>query len=114
MRPRLNDAAFGDNDDSIRMAHGGETVRNDERGSPVHQGFERLLDQAFALGIQRTGGFIKNQDGRVFQNRTRDGDALALSARKFDPAEQLHHKSSRPDFPWNIRISNIQSANLLA
>src|ERR1017187_7547816 len=74
------DPSAGDDDDSIHMPHGGESVRDDERSAPAHERFQRFLNQALALRIQRAGGFIQNEDGGILQNRTRDGDALTLAA----------------------------------
>src|SRR5438309_10468529 len=43
---------------------------------------ERGLHQGFALRIERRRGFIEKKEGRLAQNRARDGDALALAARE--------------------------------
>ena len=68
------------------MPYGGKAVSDDKRSAAFHQRFQRFLNQAFALRIQRTGGFIQDEDGRIFQNRARNGDALALAAGEFDAA----------------------------
>jgi hypothetical protein len=41
---------------------------------------ERGLDQALGLGVERGGGLVEDQDRRVLQQRTGDGEALALAA----------------------------------
>jgi len=41
--------------------------------APLHQAFERLLDQKFSAGIHRGSSFIQDQDGGVFQERARYG-----------------------------------------
>ena len=66
--------------DALRLLHGGQPVRDDERGAPLHRGVQPLLHEDFGLRIQRAGGFIEQQQRRVLQYRPRDGDALALPA----------------------------------
>ena len=51
-------------------------------GTRLHESFQRILHQAFRLGIESGSGFIENQDGRILQNGTCNGDALSLSARQ--------------------------------
>jgi len=55
-------------------------VGDHEGGPAFHQLLQGFLHQAFIFGIQRTGGFIQDQDSRVFQDRTGDGNTLPLSA----------------------------------
>ena len=55
----------------------------DHQGGPlVHQPVERLLDGQLALGVERAGRLVEQQDGRVAEQRAGDGDALALAARQ--------------------------------
>jgi len=44
------------------------------------------LHEAFAFGIQRTGGFIQQQDRCILEYRPGDSDTLALPARQAQPA----------------------------
>jgi hypothetical protein len=67
-------------DDAIGRAHRGEPVRNNENRAPFCDFLHVLLDNALALVIERAGRFIENQDTRIGDERTRDGDALALTA----------------------------------
>ena len=80
VRAAFHDPSAGDDDDLIRVPHGGEAARDDKRGASAHQRFQRILNQPFAFRIQGTGGFIQNQDGGILQDRSRDGDALTLAA----------------------------------
>jgi hypothetical protein len=41
---------------------------------------ERLEDLVFGDGVDGAGGFVEKQDGRPFEERAGDGDALALTA----------------------------------
>jgi hypothetical protein len=75
----FHDPSASDDNDSIHMPHGGEAVSDDKRCAPLHQGFQRFLNQSFAFRVQRTGGFIQNEDGWILQDRARNGDALTLT-----------------------------------
>ena len=66
-------AGFGDDavcngNDPVRIADGGKPVGNDDGGTPAHHRIQSLLHKHFRDGIQGTGGFVQNQDGRVFQD----------------------------------------------
>src|ERR1017187_7511151 len=74
----------------VRPAYGGKPVRDDDNGAVLHQVGQRLLYQHFALRVQVAGGFVQDQDGRVLEQRARDGETLALSAGEFDAAVANH------------------------
>ena len=57
-------------------------MRDDQRGAADHEVFQRVLHGAFALRVERRGGFIEQQDGRVLEQRAGDGDTLLLAARQ--------------------------------
>ena len=76
MRPAIH------HQDAVAGQHGREAVRDDERGAPLHQALERGLHQRLALGVERGGGLVEQQQRRVAQDRARDRDALALAARQ--------------------------------
>jgi hypothetical protein len=78
----LDDAAFVHHDDPAGGAHGGEPVCDHQRGAVLHQPLERVLDQAFAFGVERGGGFVEQQDRRVAEQCAGDGETLALAARE--------------------------------
>ena len=68
--------------DPVGPPHRGQAVSDHERRPVAHQVRQRFLDQPFRLGVERRGGFIEDQDGRVFQERPRDRQALPLAARE--------------------------------
>src|SRR5258706_10507852 len=72
-----------DHQDLIGTPDRGETMCDHEGRSALHQIREPLLDHLLALAIQAGSSFVEDQDARIGQNGTRDGDALPLSARKF-------------------------------
>ena len=43
---------------------------------------QRLLDAPLGFVVERRRGLVEDQDGRVLEQRARDGDALALAARQ--------------------------------
>ena len=54
-------------------------MRDDESRTALHRRFQPLLDEGFRLGVERAGGFVEQQQRRVFEHRAGDGDALALA-----------------------------------
>jgi hypothetical protein len=55
-------------------------VRDGDRGAAPHGDLQRGLHRAFALGVERRGGLVEQQQRRVLQHRARDGHPLALAA----------------------------------
>ena len=66
--------------DAVAGQHGREPVRDHQRGAALHQPLERRLHQRLALGVERRGRLVEQQERRVAQDRARDRDALALAA----------------------------------
>src|SRR4029077_15287798 len=86
----LADLAVLQHENHVRATNGGQAVGNDKRGAANHEIAERALHVHLRLGIQLRGGFIKNEDGRIFQNGAGDGDALALAAAEASAALADH------------------------
>jgi hypothetical protein len=86
VRSLLDGAAAVEHDERVHPPDRGQPVRDHDRRPVRHQRPERVLDQRFALGIERTGGLVEDQDRRVLQDRARDRDALALAAGELDAA----------------------------
>ena len=55
---------------------------NNQRGTPRGQPPDGLLHGNFRFGVQRRGGFIKNQNRRVLVERACNRQPLALAARQ--------------------------------
>ena len=72
-----NDAFF-QNKDRLRIAHGGQAVRDDKHRASFHQRVHAALDQAFRARIDRAGRFVENEHRRPRDGRARDGDELPL------------------------------------
>ncbi len=82
MRAFCNDATGVHHHDAVGLEHGGEAMRDHQRGSALHELVQRGLHRGFALRVERARGLVEQQDGRVAQHRPRDGDALLLAARQ--------------------------------
>ena len=46
---------------------GGQAVRDDEDGAPLHQAVDGQLHRALAHAVQRARGLVQDQDGRVLR-----------------------------------------------
>ena len=57
-------------------------MRDGDDGPAGRERFERHLDLFLRFGIERGSGFIEQQDGRILQERPRNGETLLLSARE--------------------------------
>src|SRR5699024_4428935 len=82
VRAGLDNPPVVDDKDTVGAFDGGQAVRNSNRGAPFSSGIKRMLYGAFIDGIERTGGFIENQDPWVFQEHACNCDALLLTTGK--------------------------------
>ena len=57
-------------------------MRDDKNRPPARHVFHVLLDDALTFIIKSAGRLVENKNPWVGHERTRDGDALALSARQ--------------------------------
>jgi hypothetical protein len=79
-------AALVEHDEPVHRRDGREAVGDGDHGLAFHQPVQAGLDGGFDLGVERAGGFVEQQDGRVLEHHARDGDALALAARQLHAA----------------------------
>ena len=66
----------------IRITDCGKPMCNNDNRTALRQLRECLLHQYFILRIGKGCGFIKDDNRSFLQNRSRNGDALLLSAGK--------------------------------
>ena len=66
--------------DQIGVPHRRQAVRDHERGASDHQFVERVEDDGLCFRIDRRGGLVENEDGRVLEKGARDADALAFAS----------------------------------
>ena len=76
----LDEASAVDGDDAVGIAHGRQTVRDDDDGSPFGDMLHFLFDDVFALVIEGAGRLVQNQDARVGDESAGNGNTLALTA----------------------------------
>ena len=67
-------------DDLVCVADGRESVGDGERRPALSEALERVLHGPLGLRVERRRGLVKNEDGRVAENRPRDREALLLAA----------------------------------
>ena len=77
----LHDPALVHDDDAIGTFDGGQAVCDDQGGAALHENAEFMLYAALGLVVERCGGLIQDQHGRVGEEGARQCDALPLAAR---------------------------------
>src|SRR5207253_2359330 len=55
-------------------------MRDCDDGAPGGEFLQRFLNLFFRFGVERRSRFIEKKNGRVFQQRSRDGETLLLTA----------------------------------
>ena len=66
----------------IRTSYGAHPVGDDKDGFVFYEPRKSLLNGSFVLHVQAGGGLVQQNDGRILQEGTGDGDALTLAAGK--------------------------------
>ena len=79
MRALLEDLAVLDDDDAVRVAHGGEPVGDDEDGAPLHQRVHAALDMLLGARVDGARGLVEDHDRRIGDRSAGDGEQLALA-----------------------------------
>lgn len=51
----------------VCILHRGQAVRDDHHRAPLHQLLDGRLHQPLVLGVQRGGGLVQDEDGRVLR-----------------------------------------------
>jgi hypothetical protein len=75
-----------EDDDPVGALHGGQPMGDDDRRPAAHCRFQRRLHDALAFRVEAAGRFVEQQQRRVLEDRTGDGDALPLAARQANAA----------------------------
>ena len=78
--PFLRHFSVVEHDDLVGMAHGAEPVGHDKDGLSPVEFLEILHDDAFIVGVQRIGGFVKEDEFRILVNGPGNEDALRCPA----------------------------------
>ena len=71
----IDDAATVHHHDAVGVDHGAQAVGDDQGRAALHGLFQGGLHRTLALGVERTGGFVEQEQRRVFQHGPGDADA---------------------------------------
>jgi len=80
MRSSVADLPTVHHYDLVSFQDGRQTMSDRNDCFPLGQPLQRGLYFSLGLRVQRGHGFIQEQDGRIFQKRARNRNALLLSA----------------------------------
>ena len=69
-----------DDSDAVRAADGGEAVGDDDAGFALAKGVQAVLDLPLGDAVEGGSCLVQDQDGRILEEDSRDGDALLLPA----------------------------------
>ncbi len=68
--------------DAVGVHDLGEAVGDDDHRAALLDGVERVLDLLGGNGVEGGGGLVEEDDGRVFEEKPGNGNALLLPARQ--------------------------------
>eukprot|EP00444_Apocalathium_aciculiferum_P039488 CAMPEP_0183524932 /NCGR_PEP_ID=MMETSP0371-20130417/20268_1 /TAXON_ID=268820 /ORGANISM="Peridinium aciculiferum, Strain PAER-2" /LENGTH=97 /DNA_ID=CAMNT_0025724107 /DNA_START=222 /DNA_END=515 /DNA_ORIENTATION=- len=83
MGAALGHLTLAEHEDAICILDGCQPVRNHHGGHGglcLDQLLQRLLHDAFAAEVQGAGSLVQQQNGRISNHASRNGDALFLSS----------------------------------
>jgi hypothetical protein len=76
----LDEPTAVEHEDHVGGEDCGQPVRDRYGGSAGHEWDERLLDDPFVYRVERRGGFVEDEDFRVFEDDAGDREPLFLAA----------------------------------
>src|SRR6266851_4791359 len=80
MPGNVDRTALIQNQDGVGSYQGGKPMRDNDHGATLCDPSQVGIDDRLALGIERTGGLVEDQELGVDQERAGDRDPLTLSA----------------------------------
>jgi len=80
VRPALDDRTLMQHEDDVRVTDRRQTVGDRDRRAAVEQPRNAFEDQVLRFRIERGRRFVEQKNGRVADQRSGDGDPLALSS----------------------------------
>lgn len=89
MRAHFNDSPSIQDDDSVRVLNGRESMGNHQGGSILHQIAQGELYDPFRLGVECRRRFIEDQEGRVTENGSSDRQTLPLAPESLRPRSPM-------------------------
>ena len=82
MSSLLNDSTLVDDEDIVRLADRRKAVSDHEIRSALHKVVHGLLNLSFGSRVERARRFVKNENFRVGENRSRNRQKLFLPGGK--------------------------------
>ena len=82
VRAALDHVAVVHDENHVGVANRGEAVRDHKARTPHGQRVHGLLNQLFRTRIDRRGGLVENQNRRILNHGSRNGEQLLLTLRK--------------------------------
>src|SRR5450756_1760644 len=82
MRSFGRDAPFVQDQDLVCSQHGADTLGDDEDGALAVQAQQRFLDTRFGIDVDRTRTVVQDENARLEQQGSGDGDTLLLTPRE--------------------------------
>src|SRR5262245_6724092 len=84
MRTLFGDLATVEHDDVVRISDRRKTMSDHERGPSRGEPRQSSMDHLLIDGVKMRSGFVKDEDGRIFEQRSGNGEPLPLPARKLE------------------------------
>src|SRR6267378_4397318 len=113
-RHGLDEHALLQMEDDARALRGERVVGDHQRGLAVisHEAVEEIKDLVGALPVEVAGGLVAEQKRRIGHDRTRDADALLLSAGELarivmHAVAQPHDRQRRLDVPPPLGLRQV-------
>ena len=85
MRAGRHDAAVVHDENHVGFLHGSHTLGDDDLRGVGNLMMECGANQLIGFGVDRGRGIVENKDLRLFQQRTRNAQTLALTAGNVGP-----------------------------
>src|SRR5579864_2251697 len=87
---QLHDAPFVQHRNTVGVAHGGDTVRDEDSSAPVHDLAQVVENFFLSIGVYAGKGVVEDQDARIANDGARYRGTLLLAARERDAALAYH------------------------
>ena len=76
----LDQPAFIEDQDPVGVDDAGKTVRDPQGGAACYEPVQGLDNNRLVFRVNTGQGLVKDEDGRILEQGTGDGDALFLSS----------------------------------
>ena len=105
--PLDNSSALQD-EDFVRGEYGREPVGDQDAGTALDDGIDRILNPALRNRVQGGRGLVEDEQRGILQQDARDGDALLFAAGEFEPA--VSHDGVQPELLVFDKIQDVGPA----